>query len=296
MDWLKQLHHPSYWLLAIAATLVTLHLTILEQANEPNLLTMSLLFWLAIASLMWDKRDKLKLDSGIFSSFLGATLITFVLLRSLSPAGYHKLVSPFISGMGLCLMASSIKRLHEYWKELSILGLLVLYPALSGFLNAIDLTTLTAKLSTFILWATGFRAEREGVLIFLPTGRVEVYGACSGIEIIILMFSLAILFWLLVPLSRLQLALCITVATLLGFIVNALRVSLLAILVANSSQNAFNFWHDGAGSSIFSILAVCLFGLFCWLFYVRKLQNIPEPGDSHSLATVQSLVTRFNVD
>jgi cyanoexosortase A len=199
-------------------------------------MSLSLLLWLGIASSVWDKRDKLKLHSGVFSTFLGISLIALVLLRSLSPAGYHIRISPFISVLGLCLMASGIKRLHHYWKELLLIGLLVLYPIFTGFLKAIDLSTLTAKFSAFTLWVAGFNAHREGVTILMPTGRVEVYGACSGIDTIILMLCIAVLFLVMVPLKRLQQIMCIAVAILLGFIVNGLRVSVLAILVAFSQE------------------------------------------------------------
>ncbi|MCU0536708.1 MAG: archaeosortase/exosortase family protein, partial [Hydrococcus sp. Prado102] len=132
MPWLKVISKLDYWLLGLAVALVALHLTYLEQANEPNLMSLSFLLWLGIASLIWDKRDRLKLESGIFSSFLGLSLITLVLLRSLSPAGYHVRISPFISGVGLCLMASGIKRLHHYWRELFLLSLILLYPVFTG--------------------------------------------------------------------------------------------------------------------------------------------------------------------
>ncbi|AFY79396.1 exosortase, cyanobacterial variant [Pleurocapsa sp. PCC 7327] len=279
MNWLKTILQPNYWLLSLAAALVALHLTYLSKADEPNLMSLSLLFWLGIASSIWDRRDKLNLESGIFSTFLGISLIALILLRSLAPAGYHIRISPFVSGLGLCLIASGIKRLHHYWKELLILGLLVLYPVFSGLLKAIDLSTLTAKFSTFMLWAAGFNAYREGTQILMPTGRVEVYGACSGIDSIILMLCISVLFLLIVPLSRVQQTICMLVAIVLGFFINSLRVSILAILVAYSQQNAFDYWHGGDGSFIFSMISVFLFGTFCWWAYVRHLTVTPNSGE-----------------
>lgn len=271
MDWLQQLQQPNYWLVAIASALAALHLTILDRADQPNLLAISILFWLAIASLVWDKRDYLKLDSGVFSSCFGASLIALVILRSISPAGYHVLISPFLSGLGLCLMASGAKRLYDYWKELLILGLLLLYPVLVGILKAVDLPIITAKFAASTLWAAGFQAYREGLFIILPTGRVEVYEACSGVEAIILMLYVAILFLLMIPISKVQSFICVILAALLGFIINGIRVGLLAILVAYNQKQAFEYWHGGDGGFVFSMISVFLFGIFCWLAYVRKL-------------------------
>lgn len=279
MDWLQDLQKPNYWLLAIAAGLAGLHLTILDRSDQPNLLAISILFWLAIASLVWDKRDSLKLDSGVFSSFFGASLIALVILRSLSPAGYHILISPFLSGLGLCLMASGVKRLYNYWKELLILGLLLLYPIFVGILKAVDLPIITAKFAASTLWITGFEAYREGLFIILPTGRVEVYEACSGVEAIILMLYVAILFLLMIPISKVQSFICIILASLLGFIINGIRVGLLAILVAYNHEQAFQYWHGGDGGFVFSMISVFLFGIFCWFAYVRKLSVASDAGE-----------------
>lgn len=279
MDWLQKLQKPNYWLVAIAAALAALHLTILDRADQPNLLAISILFWLAIASLVWDKREDLKLESGVFSSCFGVSLIVLVILRSISPAGYHVLISPFLSGLGLCLMASGIKRLYDYWKELLILGLLLLYPVLVGILKAVDLPIITAKFAASTLWAAGFQAYREGLFIILPTGRVEVYEACSGVEAIILMLYVAILFLLMIPISKVQSFICVILAALLGFIINGLRVGLLAILVAYNQNKAFEYWHGGDGGFVFSMISVFLFGMFCWLAYVRKLSVASDVGE-----------------
>ncbi|MGF1478920.1 MAG: cyanoexosortase A [Cyanophyceae cyanobacterium] len=268
MNWSK-LRTPQYWLLAIATALATLQLTAVLQADDAELLSMSALFWLTISSLLWDKRKQLNLNSGRVASLLGAGLIAFVLLRTLSPDGYNVRILPFISGCGLALLASGIKQVYQYWKELVVLSLFGVVSVLSLILRAIDLPTITAQFSTFVLWAAGFRVYRQGVLIVLPTGRVEVWGACSGIENIIQMFSVAVLFLLLISLPRWQQFLCLIVAVLLGFIVNAGRVALLAVLVASAHTEAFEYWHGGSGSLFFSMMAVLLFGIFCWLVFFR---------------------------
>ncbi len=276
IDWRKSLQEPKYWLVALWASLATLHLTILDQTKQINQMSLGILFWLAIASLIWDRRNDLKLNSGVFSSVLGATLIAFVLLTTLSPAGYHVRIFPLVSGIGICLIASGIKRIHHYWQELFILSLLVLYPIVAGILKAIDLPLLTAKFSNFSLWVAGFNPYREGVFIILPTGRVEVYGACSGIDSIILMLYVAILFLFIVPLTRWQKVICISLAILLGFIANALRVSLLAVLVALSQKETFEYWHGDDGSLVFALISVASFGIFCWLAYVRQFTLMPD--------------------
>ncbi|WP_013323981.1 cyanoexosortase A [Gloeothece verrucosa] len=269
MDWLKQLQKPNYWLLGLAAAVVALHLTLLDRSGEQNLLSLSILLWLSIASLLWDKREDLKLESGIFSSLLGIILLAIVLARSLSPAGYHFGVAPFLSGLALCLMASGVKQLHQYWKEIFILSLLAFYPLFTAILKVIDLPLLTAKVASFNLWLAGFDVHQEGVIITLPTGKVEVLEACAGLEITILMFVTAVLFLLLFPQKNKDKIICLILAPTLGFFINSLRICILALLVAEGDQEGFKYWHGEDGSFVFALISVFIFGLFCWFFYIR---------------------------
>jgi cyanoexosortase A len=274
MEWTKYLQKPTYWLLALAVALALLHLTVLDRSDAPNLMSLSILLWLAIGSLLWDRRYDLKLESDPISTLVGFSLIVLILARGLAPSGYHLNLSPFVSAVGLALMASGVKRLLDYWKELLILGLLVLYTPVANFLQAIDLPLFTAKASTSILWLLGYQVYREGVTIDLPTGKVEVYGACSGIDSILLMLCIAILFFLLIPIEPLQRVVCLLLAGCLGFLINACRVALMAILVASRNTESFDYWHGDDGSLIFSVLAVGLFGVFCWFAYVRSLATL----------------------
>ena len=281
LDWPSLLRMPRTWLIALGIAIAGLHLTILDQSHRPNLMSVSILMWMAIASLLWDKRENLLLKANLFCTAFGATLILLVVLRSASPAGYHLTVSPLISGIGLVLMTAGVQGFRFYWKELFILSLLALYQLFDSILYAIDLPTLTTKFSNLTLLLMGFNAYRDGVVIALPTGSVEVYGACSGVESIILMFYVACLFFLLIPISHLQKLVCLIVAMLLGFITNGLRVSLMAWLVAYANEEAFDYWHGDDGSLVFAIVSVGLFGLFCWFAYVRAIAETVDSGEDY---------------
>jgi len=265
---------PQYWLLGIGAGLLTLNWTFLLRTDNAELLGTVGLLWLAIGTLLWEKRDQLDLNSSPSATIAGVALIALVLGRSLAPDGYHLQVSPFLSFLGLALMAAGFRGIRQFWKELLILGLLLVSPLVVGFLQAIDLSLLTAKAATFMLWYAGFDVTRQGTFIALPNGRVEVYGACSGIGSVLQMLYISVLFLLLVPLRWPQRLLCMVLAPLIGFLVNAGRVALLAILVANTRPEAFDYWHTGNGSLIFSAIAVVLFGAFCWFAFLRH----PDPA------------------
>ena len=279
MNWIIELKEPKYWLLGIGAALVGLHLSQLGQAPNDDLQFLSIVLWLVVGSLVWEKKDTFDLKSGLFGTFFGISLIVIVLARSISPAGYQFYLLPFLSLLGLCLLASGFRGLYQYYKELIIIGLLTLHPFFVSMLKAIDLPTLTTKFGAFGLNLLGFEAIREGVFIQLPTGAVEVYEACSGVESIIQMFNIAVIFLLLVPTNTIQKIICLVLGITLGFVVNGARVVLLALLVAWSERDAFNFWHEGNGSLVFSMISTGIFMLIVWLAFLRNEEIDSDSGE-----------------
>jgi len=276
MEALKQLQTPRGMIYAIATCTAAMHIIYVWQADNTELFGTSVLLWAAIGTLLWERRDRLELESDAVSSAVGAGLIVLVVARSFSLAGYHLRLSPVMAFLGLCLLATRARNLRFYWRELLILALLALEPIFRITLDAVSLPTITATFSTFSLWYAGFDVVREGTFIILPQGRVEVYGACSGVASVIQMFNIAILFNLLMPVIWWKRGVTVVVAPLVGFIVNAGRVGVMAFLVAANNTEAFDFWHEGEGSTIFFVASVLLFAAFCWAFILREPATIEE--------------------
>ena len=191
---LKRIKNLPFWLLSLAAGLIVLHLNLTWRSDNNNLLSCSLLFWLTISYLVWEKRDRLNLASDIFSSFCGLFLITLVLVKSTHLFGDDVFlrISPFLSVLGLGLLASGVKGVKQYWRELLLWGFIAA-PWASIYL-VIDLSLLTAKFTTFVLWLLGFDVSRQGVLVILPTGSIEVYDGCSGLKMILQLLGIALIF------------------------------------------------------------------------------------------------------
>lgn len=273
---LNSLKNFKYWLLGIASGLVAIHLTLTWRAEDSSLWGVSALFWIAVGSLLWSKRDTLNLDSDVFSSLCGTLLISVVLVKSISISGYDPFlrVFPFISALGIALLASGFKQLKQYWRELLILCFVAPSPGALSLL--LDISPLTAQFATAILWYLGFNVARKGVYLFLPTSSVEVYSGCSGIEVMLQLLGLAIVFLMMFPTNRNEKILVPVVALLIAFVVNGVRVALLAILASPSTQKAFEYWHKGDGSLVFSMIAVLIFGIFCF-FLLR--QDEPDEND-----------------
>ncbi len=290
MPWTQRLQDPKFWLVGLIAALIAIHLTLVNRSGNSELFATACLFWMVAGMLVWDRRETLPLQSGPVSSLLGALLLSLFLLRSSSlPESSAVLRAlPLVGILGVGLLASGMQRLRIYWKEMVIFALFAAYPLLELGLQLIDLSHLTAKSATFMLWYAGFQVQRQGVFLNLPTGRVEVYGACSGLASILQMLSVSVLFLLMVQLRSLKnQILCVSMAVLLGFLVNSVRVALMAVLVSFSQKTAFEYWHSGDGSLIFSMIAVALFGSCCWFMFLRDASSpaLVSAGAAHEMAT-----------
>ncbi|MEL6880008.1 MAG: cyanoexosortase A [Cyanobacteria bacterium J06607_10] len=248
-----------YGLFGVLGGFAGLHLHLTGQLAESDLFSSSLLFWLAALLLLWQNRHERSLHSDWLSLLLGAACLTLVLYKSLHlfEGDFFLRLFPLLTVFGWCLIASGWKHLRFYAKELFLL----LFMAIPWeFVYLFDISLITAKFSAFILWILGFDVTRQGVWILLPTGSIEVYNGCSGVR---MMFQLLGISWLvlsLVPTSWKQKIGLPLSAIALGFIINGFRVALMAVLVALSYTEAFDYWHVGNGSLIFSAIAVLLFG------------------------------------
>ncbi|MEG4572796.1 cyanoexosortase A [Microcoleus sp. N3A4] len=270
INWLKHVQEPKYWLLGIASGLIALHLTLTSRTNDTDLFGTMLLFWGVVAFLIWERHESLTLESGVFSSLFGASLIALILLKSSSISGgydYFIRVVPFLCGISLALLASGTKGLKQYWQELLILAYTAIPPGLIGVF--VDVALLTAKFSAFLLHYLGFEVVRKGVFLILEKGSVEVYHGCSGVNAMLQLLGLALVFLLMFPTTTGQKIVLPFVAIITAFLVNAARVALMAVLVSLSQPEAFKYWHAGNGSVIFSMIAVFIFGLFCWFAILK---------------------------
>lgn len=278
--YVEYLKTSKFWLLAIISGLIAIHLTLTWRAEDSSLWGVSALFWMAVGSMLWSKRNSLNLESGFVSSTLGTIIIALVLLKTIFISGYDPFlrVFPVISGLGFALLASGLRGLKQYWQELLILCFIAPSPgALSVF---IDISLLTAQFATAVLWYAGFDVSRQGVYVAVPTGVVEVYSGCSGIETMLQLLGLALVFLVMFPTNKIAKIVVPVVAIFIAFVVNGIRVALLAVLSAPSNKQAFEYWHKGDGSLVFSTIAVLIFGLFC-LFLLR--QNQPNDDDPSQL-------------
>lgn len=241
-----------------------LYLTLVARVGDTAHWGMSLLFILAAGILFWEKRQSLQFEAGASSRLIGVGLISWVLWEGcfIQADEYQTTLRllPLISAVGLGLLASGFKGLKQYRQELTILFFLGVPSILAQFIA--DISPITAAFSATLLWLTGFDVTTtQDVYINLPGGSVQVYEGCSGIESITYLLGISVVCLNLFPVSRIQQILLVGLAVLIGFVVNGIRVALMAVLFAAQQQAAFDYWHQGDGSLIFGVAAIAVFAL-----------------------------------
>jgi cyanoexosortase A len=127
-----------------------------------------------------------------------------------------------------------------------------------------DLSLWTARFAYGVLKLLNLQGERVGTLIRLGAGSIEVYHGCSGLKMILQLVAFSLIYLVLNPsIGRERLALIVG-AIAIGFSLNGIRVAMMAILVSLGDELAFDYWHLGTGSLVFSALGVLVLGLWGW--------------------------------
>lgn len=235
------------------------------QKKSYGHLSISLIFWIAVATLIQERFSKLSLTSNWLSCGLGAALLMGLVAVTVQTQNGRLLgFYPFLSAIGLGLMASGWQRLGQYRQELTGLFLLGVPKLISQ--ETFNIAPITAIFSTAVLWLTGFRAELQGIHIALPpNGGVNVVASCSGLNLMLYMFAIAIIFLILFPTTRSKQILLPILAMGLGFMCNGARVAMLVVLTLGDNRSRFDYWHSEEGALIFVLISVALFGLLCWV-------------------------------
>ena len=135
-----------------------------------------------------------------------------------------------------------------------------------------------AETTLEILHWAGFEAMRQGSLIVVPSGVLDIEEACSGIRSLQSGLMVALFFgelFRLIPSRRILLVLVAVLAAVAG---NVCRNSLLALVASSQGLKAVTAWHDLAGMMVFLITFGTIF--CCAFFWKRGGQSLPRREES----------------
>lgn len=282
------LKNDKFWIFSSLISLSILYLNLTwKTTGDLDRITTDSLFWGAILWLLWRRRDKLSLNNDLFSSFLGLLLIALVLFKSISMFEFEStLISliPFFAAIGLASIASGLKGLRQYWRELFFAWFLFFPTGVIGYFSdrIFHITVLNAKFATYFLYYFGFNAASQGnkVLLSLPQKgnfKAIVDYPCAGVPMILLMLKLSLLLVTFFSLKKAQRIWLPLVAVGIGFFLGVIRVCILTLAIPNPAS--FDYWHGSNGSQIFSTLAILIFSFFCYSVIERQNALCAEVGN-----------------
>jgi exosortase/archaeosortase family protein len=194
---------------------------------------------------------------------------------------YDRLV-PVATGCGLAVAVSGPAGLRRHDRALLLLGGIPLLDpplrAIRGVLDAI-LVDLTAWSATQLDRAAGLplTLDADDDLILMPSGALHVLPGCSGALTITRLVVLAVLVIALFPATARQRVALLASAVGVGFVVNVVRVAVMATAVLNGSEAAFEYWHAGGGTVLIAVGATSVAGLAWWLI-LREPPRVERPA------------------
>lgn len=229
------------------------------------------------------KQPKISFSSSWLSRLSGLLLIFIPLIRCrfilITEEGrdfqYLALVLCVISVIGYLILMTDFKGLNKFRKELLFLSVAsVLITFISKiFIVTQDsskhnfLTHITAKVATFFLWYLGFTPQNQGSLIAVNGGIVDVNLGCTGWALFMMLLQLACcVLFIFRPVLK-NPFFPFLLALLISFILSIIRVMILALVVKD--KVAFEYWHYGGGSSLFTSVGMILF----WGIIFFRLPN-----------------------
>jgi exosortase len=221
--------------------------------------------------LIWEGREKLA-ALPIRRSWWGLLILVFALMALVLgtiSSGF------FLSRVSLLLLVCGIVVFLAGWKHLAAisfpLAFLILMIPSSTLLDQITfpLQILASRAATFFLTGAGIPAVREGNIILLPTARLEVAEACSGIRSLFSLITLTVIYGYLAETRTSIRILLALIAVPVSILANALRIAVTGLVVqqwgiesAQGTRHLLSGWFIFAGSLLLIFLAHRLLRMF----------------------------------
>ncbi|MGK7899051.1 MAG: cyanoexosortase A, partial [Xenococcus sp. (in: cyanobacteria)] len=145
------LKNNLFWLFSSLAGLGVFHLNLIwKVTGNLDELTTNILFYGAIFGLLWQRKEEVNIQSDLFSSCLGLSLLTIIIIKTIYLFSFeYNLLSliPLFAGISLALIASGFRGLGQYSRELFFAWFLFFPTGVIGnFIdNSIKITVLNAK-------------------------------------------------------------------------------------------------------------------------------------------------------
>jgi exosortase len=224
--------------------------------------------------LIWEGRAKLaalRIQPSWWGLIMLALALMALVLGTISSGFFLSRVSLLLLICGMVVFLAGWKHLAAISFPLAFLILMIPSSTLVAQIT-FPLQILASKTATLLLTGVGVSAVREGNIILLPTARLEVAEACSGIRSLFSLITLTVIYGYLAETRTRVRVLLALIAVPVSILANALRIAVTGLVVeywgvegAQGTLHLLSGWLVFAGSlllifALHRLLQVFLFG------------------------------------
>jgi len=246
------------------------HLALLFSTSAPLEFTVFVIVLWAVAWLpVEDLMPSLAYRHGARRVFLVSLVWVAILVRGMVVQSYADPIIPLFpitSVILLVILLGGFPLLPRFREALYILSLMPVLAWLPRLVPTERLSYSAASFAAFFLRSFGVDIVQTGAKLTVGSSAINVAGPCSGSEIMVQALVVALLALIIFPMPKRWLRLpFLLLAPVLGWVVNGLRVALLAILASFDPMSSvndsgiFGFFHLGEGGMVFSGLGIAVY-------------------------------------
>ena len=232
--------------------------------------------------LIWERREKLA-ALRIQPSWSGLAILLFALMALVLGTIDSRF---FLSRISMLFFVAGVVVFLAGWKHLAAIAfplafLVLMIPSVT-LLDQITfpLQMIASKTASFLLLLLGIPVVREGNIILLPSARLEVAEACSGIRSLFSLITLTVIYGYMVETKIRVRVLLALLAIPVSVFANALRIAITGVVVerwgiagAEGTLHLLSGWLVFAGSLG---LVFLIHRLFQALFMTEEEKRLQE--------------------
>ena len=235
--------------------------------------------------LLWERRAKLA-ALRVKPAWSGLVILLFGLMALVQGTIKSEF---FLYRLSVVLFIAGVVVFLAGWKHLAVisfpLAFLVLLTPSSTLVEQITfpLQIVASKSATFLLMLAGVPAIREGNIILLPSARLEVAEACSGIRSLFSLLTLTIVYGYLAETKIGVRVLLALMAVPISVFANALRIAFTGLVVERwGVERAEGMTHALSGWLVFVASLALVFVLHRLIQVLWPGRNQPVIGEEYA--------------
>ena len=221
------------------------------------------LFVPVIASyIAWQRRDKVLAAAAKGGSWLGLVVVLYgalqLLVATLGAELFLARTAFIISLTGALMLLGGLATIRALAFPLFLLLFMVPIPAIIYNQITLPLQLFASSVAETVLNLIGIPVLREGNILELPSQRLSVVEACSGIRSLLSLSFLSLVYAYFFDEKKWMRAVLLVAAIPIAIITNASRVTITGILSEYKREWADGFFHTAEGWIMFMVALAAL--------------------------------------